>query len=535
MSILTKFDISGIQEFIFSTNILREITGGSQIVEKVLSSDKESFFSHTIEKNGGELQYSGGGNAVVKFRNLEDAKKASRDLKLWLITHGRGLRLCTGYCEYDVNNEMTKAKEVFKALNESTDKEKRTQMAPRMMGSIAINKLDNLTHAPLCVYEDNPEQPMTAQQKNKLQEADGRCYERRINKEEITFVRELDEFKNNSRKPYIAVVHIDGNGMGQLVRSITEKGGIAEALNKKKKLSFQIKKAYENSFRCLVDYVIEKQGSIENKKNPEKPVVLIRPIILDGDDVTFICDGKYGLEYAEYFIKHINDIKDINDTNDTKGIALGDENRQTESIHLTACAGVAIVKPGFPFSRAYEIAEECCRFAKTEGRLRDNGEKRASWIDFHICKSGITSSLEDTRKQYEIAGKNGNTVSLCFRPWYIKREGDPVECKDLEIYNFESLKEITKELATLPDESRKSWARSKVKKLHSVMKAGSEAIEQEIAFLKSRYSVEHAGLLEKLGGSWDTEITLYDVSKRQTTKLFDALEIIDFCSWKEEQ
>jgi hypothetical protein len=40
--------------------------------------------------------------------------------------------------------------------------------------------------------------------------------------------------------------------------------------------------------------------------------------------------------------------------------------------------------------------------------------------------------------------------------------------------------------------------------------------------------------LKKLGGSWNTEITLCGGEKRQTTKLFDALELIDFCSWKEE-
>lgn len=507
MSVLAKFDLSGIQDFIFASNKLTEISGGSQIVKKTLAED--GVLGSMLEpfKEDASIQYSGGGNAIVRFKTLEDAQRVSRNLKLWLLQHGRGLRLCSGYCEYE---EGTPAKEVFRALRQSTDREKQTQQAPRLMGSYSINRLDNLTHAPICLNPEHPNRGLSAQQRSKEEEADQRYFESKFGlSEHESFIREFQHFRKDDEKNFLAIVHIDGNGMGELIKERTEDAGItiAEALKNLRFLSKKINSSYEEAFRELIQYVRVRQPQPER---PGSEIVLpIRPIVMDGDDVTFVCDGLFGLEYAEYFIRHIRDFEKGN--------------------HLTASAGVAIAKITFPFSRAYAIAEQCCQNAKQEGRLRDRGYKRASWIDFHLCKSGITGDLNKTRKQYA-APYNDQLLKLCFRPWYIPRPGDPETCRDLEMYELGHFKTLTAELARSP----KVWARSKLKDLHHVMKTGKEAIELELEFIRSRYPQDFERLISRLGGSWDLSIQHHEASESYlTTKLFDALEFIDFCSWQE--
>ena len=36
--------------------------------------------------------------------------------------------------------------------------------------------------------------------------------------------------------------------------------------------------------------------------------------------------------------------------------------------NLNACAGIAFVKPHYPFSSAYKISEECCDSAKEKAK-----------------------------------------------------------------------------------------------------------------------------------------------------------------------
>src|SRR5207248_5808634 len=70
---------------------------------------------------------------------------------------------------------------------------------------------------------------------------------------------------------------------------------------------------------------------------------------------------------------------------------------------LTACAGVAIVKPHFPFALAYDLAEELLRSAKSvKHRLSpaaQGGPKRmpASALDFHVLYDAGRTRLDTLR------------------------------------------------------------------------------------------------------------------------------------------
>ena len=78
----------------------------------------------------------------------------------------------------------------------------------------------------------------------------------------------------------------------------------------------------------------------------------IRPIIMGGDDITFVSPGKLGIYFAEIFMKEFSE-KEVSD---------GEK--------LSSCAGVAITKTKYPFYRGYQLAEGLCSNAKKMARKK---------------------------------------------------------------------------------------------------------------------------------------------------------------------
>jgi hypothetical protein len=127
----------------------------------------------------------------------------------------------------------------------------------------------------------------------------------------------------------------------------------------------------------------------------KRKILPVRPIILGGDDVTFVCDGKLGIYFAKIFIEKFQQTS-INGKN------------------LTACAGVAIIKTKYPFYRGYWLAEDLCKNAKRK-RKSDDEWSDASVLDFHIALGGVAGTLDEIRRaHYELP--HG---SLLYRPLMI--------------------------------------------------------------------------------------------------------------------
>ena len=102
---LAVYDITGIQNFIFATNRLKENLGGSIIVKKA----SEDMLEDTIKRlclptldeiqskdikwdeNQAVIVYLGGGNALVIFSELEKAREVTRELSKELLELSGGL------------------------------------------------------------------------------------------------------------------------------------------------------------------------------------------------------------------------------------------------------------------------------------------------------------------------------------------------------------------------------------------------------------------------------------------------------------
>jgi hypothetical protein len=208
----------------------------------------------------------------------------------------------------------------------------------------------------------------------------------------------------------------------------------------------------DTTFKKLVHHVIEWMPFFLNEKNgfriselDEKKILPIRPILIAGDDITFITNGGLGVHLAEQYLQLFAEIG--------KG-------------QFSACAGVAITKTKYPFYMGYQLAEDLCANAKQAARERPG----TSWLDFHLAYGGFSGSLKDIRvEKYSI--RDGR---LNYGPYLVT--GDGTQEKHIQ-YLKEGIKQFS---------NTEQWPRSKMKEFRKILTLGRDSAEQFINEMKSK-------------------------------------------------
>jgi len=163
---------------------------------------------------------------------------------------------------------------------------------------------------------------------------------------------------------YMAVIHIDGNKMGVAFDEVCKKA-----------------KKYEDisNFSISVDELYKYAWEVVKRDIPKKSV---RLIYRNGDDLTFVCHCAYALGTVEKFMQELQKRVIRTPTGEKK---------------LSACAGIAYVKPTFPFYRAYGIAEARCHTAKQKA-LEENtrDENVGCWVDFEVVRGSENTGMIDS-------------------------------------------------------------------------------------------------------------------------------------------
>ena len=173
---------------------------------------------------------------------------------------------------------------------------------------------------------------------------------------------------------WVAVVHADGNGVGDIIKKIASTTELAT-------FSKSLQSATEAAFLSAVKTV------------PGRSDWLV-PLIIGGDDVTFVCDGRVALQVVSAYLQAFE--------RETAAPPLGDAAaRATGCRYLTASAGISFVKPHFPFHAAYRLAEELADVAKSVKHLAPG----RSAYDFHALHDSSAKPLADIRSDAgEVAG-----------------------------------------------------------------------------------------------------------------------------------
>ena len=127
-------------------------------------------------------------------------------------------------------------------------------------------------------------------------------------------------------------------------------------------------------------------------KLPGPPVV---PVLVGGDDVTVYTDGRYAIPFAEAYIRHYEELTEKDELLKQLAVVAGAK----KAGPLTASAGVAIVGRNFPFHLAYDLAEGLVSRGKKLGKKKDTVP--CSTIDFHVLRDATVLDPDDTLEEYK--------------------------------------------------------------------------------------------------------------------------------------
>ena len=522
--ILTIYDLSGIQSYIFATNKLKEMIGASFIVNEALFKNipvlfKEKNDAWEKEAQNGEFSfndndkkkivYIGGGNALVMYKNEKIEKEYTRNLQKMIFGQAGGaLKLCSASINVELN-DTKKLAEIQKDLMLCLDNQKRITPNVSTAKGFSINAHDNINFETVLLFNDEfatkNKYFKTEMYSNKKKQERGFNIFEGLEIGDINITDDFDAFQKENKKNYLAVIHIDGNTMGIKIREFVQEQNcsLIESLGKLGKLSFEINKTY----RAVLSKTVK-----EIYKN-DSGTIPFRPIIVDGDDVTVICAAENAFDFVKIFMDNLNE-NTIN--------SLGENDK------LTAAAGIAFVNIGFPFYTAYDIAEQCCKNAKNITRKRGfDGEEKdnKNSMDFQICYSGVTNSVSEFRDSNYIFKRNENekksVYKLNIRPYIF---GEDIK----EIYGYENGFDETKKNII------GKIARSKLKGLRNEYGKGILAAETYGDFLLARATDEDEETqktAELLSKPFFPDLPDCD---EYYAKFFDVLDILDFIETEKE-
>lgn len=236
---------------------------------------------------------------------------------------------------------------------------------------------------------------------------------------------------------WLAYIHADGNGLGgiflgfQKARETARRPDLHNArsyIDDYRKLSLHLDhctiKAVETAMGRLPPSTVTVEENADadtqgdgNKEKKARTVPLV-PVILGGDDLTAVCDGRRAIDFAATFLQEFERL--TGRPSKRFGDALpAIAKAETCGPGLSACAGIAVVKPHFPAHRAYELAEALCRSAK---QVKNPTVAGPGWsaLDFHVHFDSSGADLGSIRSQRMTDTEAGpHTAGLWAGPYVV--------------------------------------------------------------------------------------------------------------------
>lgn len=503
-------DVISIQKYIFSSNELRNNLGASHIV-KTLFEDKaveainmacniydedkvrtimaewrnspDKILMKDDKSIPFEIGVSGGGKALIFFREEDMARKFIKNFTKSLLINAPGLQLAVAVDEeFSLDQPFSRQLEqLFAQMTKN-----RNQYFPVTTLPVHSITATNPESETMNIYSKHTQKHVDY--KTAAKEAAEKEVREKLRQDYAELLKgysltlRVDQLAQEAGDSYTAIVHVDGNGVGNWFIG-------SSSLADYRTRSLNMERITEESFRTVIAAVVDMLGDLKNTPGFNiQDNLPLRPIILGGDDLTFICHGKLGLYLAEKFIN----------------IWIQKANQGLNDLPaggFSACAGVAIAKTKYPFYRTYQIAEELCSLAK-ECHRKEGG----SWLDFYLIsgtKSGNVNSIREAEGRDHI-------YQLYFGPYMIDTESDKGKHEKAIDHLLGGLRGFYKD---------SFWTNPHLKELRTAFFSGPEVLNTLLIDMVAR-----GGHLPKYGNYAYSEKGYVD----EKTPYLDMLEIMEF-------
>ncbi len=370
-------------------------------------------------------------------------------------------------------------------------------------------------------------------------------------------INELEKKFQDTR--WLSIIHADGNGLGEIF------------------LNFKNHSKSSNGRDYIINYrmfsialdicTINAAGiAIENFQNSyrkdykertgndtiELPFI---PLILGGDDLTVISDGEYAIKFTHNFL---TEFENQTVRTDIQGGIIPTIAKEAFGVsRLGICAGIAIIKPHYPFHQAYDLAENLIKSAKlvkTKIQHEHNGKKDVSLpcsaMDFHVLYDSSGVELKQIRKKLEISEKDDSETYLYAKPYIVSKPSDLEKSKPnvwLENRTWDKLETrvCAMKAPEKDDEGKRKLPNSQLHHIRESLFRGQKETDSEVNLFKNRYKDKDFGKLlcekpvKNESGKDTKEYSLFFDEKHKkdgreidghTTHFLDALDVVEL--WK---
>lgn len=511
---LVLLEVSDIQRYVFGSNHLAQNIGASELVMQATTdwvydilqemnllarSNVQAKAPEGLRLNdqtlGSGLQvevvYAGGGNTMLLFADEAVAQAFVRRLSDCALRQAPNLKLVMDWQPLDWQKEALTA--VHATLRQRISQRKRASLPAMPLPGLSVTATCVFTGLPAVGYDTDPQvvgveaakriadlkeprRPISAEVAAKLR-AEPAGKERlhallpQVHDKGFLFVYDFDQIGSKDESSYLAVCHTDGNGMGDrfealAVQYMQPAQNDAYVYNLRR-FSESIQSNANDALRETVAYLfasLDHENKFGGKIGLPKPAsggqrlyLPFRPIVFGGDDVTFVCDGRIGLNLAAKYIQAFS------------------RHNLTDGQPAYARAGVSVVHTHYPFSRAYDLAEALTRSAKQKIHvLKKPHEPGANVLDWHFATTGFLFDLTEIRQREYASALD---TSLLMRPIYLD------DARNDQPHDWRTWSNLVRLLDAFQDETGE-WAgrRNKIKDLGEALRRGPDATQ---IFLRS--------------------------------------------------
>lgn len=269
----------------------------------------------------------------------------------------------------------------------------------------------------------------------------------------------------------IAIIHADGNGMGQYIINFFKKLEKVSTSGEDYVRAYQgFSNALAMATRKAVTHAIE--WAIEQAQVPEGRPVPLRPIVVGGDDVTVIVRADLALGFTRALLNHFARETESALDRDLKGNL-----RACFPERLTMTAGVAFIKSNQPFAMGYALSESLAAEAKARGRaLQVDSQPAPALIGFHQVTQSLFEDAGVQLRQDNVVPNQDIAVGMTFWSAQPLQQSSKLHAlDDLEVLykafesisssesgrtaTFSFIRKVIGTLFTDPTHARRMWKR----------------------------------------------------------------------------
>ncbi|MEO7176727.1 MAG: CRISPR-associated protein [Saprospiraceae bacterium] len=389
--------VQGIQSFIFQTSKLREIIGASELVESICT----SLFKNNVESfDDNNLIVGAAGNIKYLFDSQENCQALVQIFPKLVAEHAPGITISQAVVVVSENTTLNKAIDELEINLKIQRNKPRHPFEIGFMGlarSRRTGGVGQTSEKGEIICEATSKKLDKSKSNQLFQKISGIAI---LDIKSERLAREINEI-SGSVKPWIAVIHADGNSVGSKIMELSAKLQDDRFKDAFRRFSRALQKSTE----------LAAQAAFAHLAISDYPKYPLRPIILGGDDITIIIRADLALKYAvEYLTVFESETKiQLAFMKEEYGVDIFQNG-------MTACAGIAYVKKAYPLHYALDLANKLCQKAKNKSK--DQMTTAPSALSFYKVQESFVDADIETLTNRTLVSKS---INFDFGPYLLKQ------------------------------------------------------------------------------------------------------------------